>query len=33
MNPRISTRPEDLGRIAERVRGEFNEMPGMELTE
>jgi hypothetical protein len=33
MNPRISTRSEDLGRIAQRVRGEFNEMPGMELTE
>jgi DNA-binding GntR family transcriptional regulator len=33
MNPGVSTRPEDLGRIVERVRGEFNEMPGMQLTE
>jgi hypothetical protein len=28
-----STRKEDLGRLIERVRGEFNEMPGMQLTE
>jgi hypothetical protein len=28
-----STRAEDLGRLVERVRGEFNEMPGMQLTE
>ena len=27
------SRPEDLGRLVDRVRGEFNEMPGMELTE
>ena len=33
MTPRVSTRTEDLGRIVERVRGEFNEMPGMQLTE
>jgi len=33
MNPATSMRAEDLGRLAERVRGEFNEMPGMQLTE
>jgi len=32
MDP-ASTRAEDLGRLVERVRGEFNEMPGMQLTE
>ena len=26
-------RSDDLGRLVERVRGEFNEMPGMQLTE
>ena len=26
-------RTDDLGRLVERVRGEFNEMPGMQLTE
>ena len=26
-------RAEDLGKLVERVRGEFNEMPGMQLTE
>ena len=33
MTPGTSTRKEDLGRLIERVRGEFNEMPGMQLTE
>lgn len=33
MDPRVSKRSEDLGTIVERVRGEFNEMPGMQLTE
>ena len=33
MNPSVSTRAEDLGRLVERVRGEFNEMPGLQLTE
>jgi hypothetical protein len=33
MTAGVSTRPEDLGRIVERVRAEFNEMPGMQLTE
>jgi hypothetical protein len=33
MNPSVSTRSEDFGRLVERVRGEFNEMPGMQLTE
>jgi hypothetical protein len=33
MTPGMSTRKEDLGRLIERVRGEFNEMPGMQLTE
>ena len=33
MNPATSLRAEDLGRLVERVRGEFNEMPGMQLTE
>ena len=33
MNPATSMRAEDLGRLVERVRGEFNEMPGMQLTE
>jgi hypothetical protein len=28
-----SPRAEDLARLVERVRGEFNEMPGMQLTE
>jgi hypothetical protein len=26
-------RAEDLARLVDRVRGEFNEMPGMQLTE
>jgi hypothetical protein len=33
MNARTSTRAEDLGRLVERVRGEFIEMPGMQLTD
>ena len=33
MTPSTSTRKEDLGRLIERVRGEFNEMPGLQLTE
>ena len=33
MTPRTSTRKEELGQLIERVRGEFNEMPGMQLTE
>jgi len=33
MNPRNSTRNEDFGSLVERVRGEFNEMPGMQLTD
>jgi len=33
MNPATPVRAEDLGRIVERVRGEFNEMPGLQLTE
>ena len=33
MNSGNSTRAEDLGTLVERVRGEFNEMPGLQLTE
>src|SRR4030095_11758900 len=33
MTTSTSKRGEDLGRLVERVRGEFNEMPGMQLTE
>lgn len=33
MDRSVSKRPEDLGKIVERVRSEFNEMPGMQLTE
>jgi hypothetical protein len=33
MNLGTPKRTEDLGRLVERVRGEFNEMPGMQLTE
>ena len=33
MAPRTFAGGEDLGRLVDRVRGEFNEMPGMQLTE
>ena len=33
MNTRSFARAEDLVRLVERIRGEFNEMPGMQLTE
>ena len=33
MKPATPVRAEDLGKLVERVRGEFNEMPGMQLTE
>jgi hypothetical protein len=33
MTPGTPKRTDDLGRLVERVRGEFNEMPGMQLTE
>jgi hypothetical protein len=33
MNTRMPPRAEDLARLVDRVRGEFNEMPGMQLTE
>jgi len=33
MNLGASTGVEDLGTLVERIRGEFNEMPGMQLTE
>jgi hypothetical protein len=33
MPPSTSARKEDLGLLIERVRGEFNEMPGMQLTD
>lgn len=33
MDPGSSPRAEDLVKLVERVRGEFNEMPGMQLTE
>jgi hypothetical protein len=33
MEPGRQHRAVDLGNLAERVRGEFNEMPGLQLTE
>jgi len=33
MTPGTAIRKEELGRLIERVRGEFNEMPGLQLTE
>jgi hypothetical protein len=33
MDTGTPARVEDLARLVERVRGEFNEMPGMQLTE
>jgi hypothetical protein len=33
MDRRISTSSADLDSLVDRIRGEFNEMPGLQLTE
>jgi hypothetical protein len=33
MNFGTPSRAEELGKLVDRVRGDFNEMPGMQLTE